>query len=714
MLHHGLRLRATIVLPVPSRSNLLLTRLYHGPAPTTTRPNVLTTQRQRTEPAVDIFNTTVLRINQAIQSRNIEIIWEYWQYLQKQRRIRFLGHVQLKRISTLLTDAFCPLGQPETPWNDLEQKVLEEVAIVAASNGATDALNACMLAHIQRNNSDAVLTLYKRFMDLVAESDHEVSETASLASLRPDVNDDEGSDAFDDLVTATHSSSENTPYRPGRITILLHAITAHAMKDAFLDALETSLNTSIRLQHFATTTYLANLRDNPKLQHIIDSYITRLRTATLIANPTELSKRVATLAASRAPRSIERLYTTIMDAISGDNPFVTVNESRKSRQTPVVFTEVCWTSFLVGFLKCGRKDLASKMWDDMTGLGVRPGVSTWTAYLDACDSMSASAEAQAGWELMLQQGIKPDALTYRALISAQFNAHLPDDAMKSFNSFLLDLGKTSPAKQTLVMKLKPSSNACWTSTIRQNLTSVSYNTFLKYWSRMGDLRMLASVMNDMTASGIQGDVFSFSTILSALLKVGRDDAPDLMISLMRKHGVEPNVAIYSAIMDQQLREQTVESLHIAMRLLQKMELDPNLHPNEVTYTSFLAGIYRGSWLPPAVAEDWRRNIVTRMRKRGIKLNRVTYHILLKACLEYPEPEGISRAMAYYKEMVKKRIQPITITWFILLSGLLRRGEVELANQVVEDMVKSGAQPTGAIAELMYKTRKRMRLHGNKR
>ncbi|KAJ8702463.1 hypothetical protein PTI98_001174 [Pleurotus ostreatus] len=706
-----------------SKSIFHVKRLQHGLAPLSSperphKPIPLTQRtpkdRDRADPSLDIFNTTTTRIHQAVQSHNIEIIWDYWQYLEQRRLLRLLGHVQLKRISTLLVDSFCPVGFPKKEWSELERTVVEKIALVAAAHKAPDALNSCMLALIQRNDPDAVLRLYERFMQLVAKS--EGAEDASGDGLE----EGEGSTEYDALASATYSSVDTMPYKPGRATVLLSGITACAMKDDFLGALHMCLNTVIRPQHYAITAFMNKLKGNRPLQRKVEEYVNRLRSATMVAHPTELSKRVNQLATSRSIRSIEKLYRSIMDGISGPAPCMVAHESAKAVEKPVVFTEVGWTSFMVAFLKCGRKDLAAQMWDDMIGLDVQPGVSTWTAYIDACDGISAYNEAVAGWGMMLEQGVKPEALSYRAIISTYFNARQTDKAMDAFRTFLEDAAKGSPERQqlavynTVLHGLLIAGRVDEATATFQKMVDegprpdvVSYNTFLKFWARTSNFKMLSSVMNNMVAAGIKGDVFSFSTILSALLKVGRDDAPELMIALMRKQGVEPNVAIYSAIMDQQLREQTVEALHTAMRLLQRMELDPTSQPNEVTYTSFLAGIYRGSWLPPAVAEDWRRNIVDRMKRRGIKLNRVTYHILLKACLEYPEPEGVETAMVYYREMVKQKIHIISITWYILLSGLLRRGELVAANEILADMARSGVQPTGAVAELVYKARKRV-------
>jgi pentatricopeptide repeat protein len=226
-----------------------------------------------------------------------------------------------------------------------------------------------------------------------------------------------------------------------------------------------------------------------------------------------------------------------------------------------------------------------------------------------------------------------------------------------------------------------------------------------YFGRKGDFKAVAAHVRDMSSRGVVGDVFTFSTILSALLRAGREDAPEMMVNFMKKQGIEPNVATYSAIIDQQMREQSEDNLRAALRLLEGMERDPRTQPNEVTYTAILAGLYRGQWLDPGMAEEHRQDIMGRMHSRGIRPNRVTYNILLKACLANSEPEGLQNALRYHREMVSRRMLLDYDTWFILLRGLTDRGEWEIAGEMTREMVLSGFQPMGTLAEVVKRIRK---------
>ncbi len=56
---------------------------------------------------------------------------------------------------------------------------------------------------------------------------------------------------------------------------------------------------------------------------------------------------------------------------------------------------------------------------------------------------------------------------------------------------------------------------------------------------------------------------------------------------MKQMGIEPNVATYSAMIDQYVKDGTSEGIRLGRELLEKMEKMAGARPNEITYTSFL-------------------------------------------------------------------------------------------------------------------------------
>jgi pentatricopeptide repeat protein len=334
--------------------------------------------------------------------------------------------------------------------------------------------------------------------------------------------------------------------------------------------------------------------------------------------------------------------------------------------------------------------------------------------------MGEADAASTSWDNMISQGVQPGILTYRAIISTLFNARRPDDAIEKFAKFKQEVAKGAlPDNEDalhvyntvlhgLLNNGRPSDADALLQSLRQKGPKpdiVSYNTFLRHHGRRGEFRAVSVLLERLREDGLTGDAFTFSSVLSALLKVGRTDATDLILSLMKRQNVEPNVAVFSAVIDHQLREHTEEGLRAAMELLQRMETNPDAQPNDVTYTGILASLHRSMSPNAALAEECRKYVLKKMKERNIQPNRVTYHILIKACLENPEPEGLRGAMGYYREMANRKISMNYDTWYILLHGLISREEWAIADEMVEDLLRY-IKPVGALDSLVGRVQRR--------
>ncbi|KAH7928515.1 hypothetical protein BV22DRAFT_200724 [Leucogyrophana mollusca] len=657
------------------------------------------------DPDISFFNETVVKLRQALKLGDVRRTRKYWTQLEERKLLRLLGP-QLHGYSKLAA-ALCPRS-PGKPWEDEERKAIEEIALVAAAGDAVDALKACMVTHINRRDSAAALDLYQRFLLLSG------SKQSWQDDLAQPTGDGVGSGGLAlNLSTDSHSRS------PLKVTILLAAITAHAVQDSFENALETFLSSPTRISQFTMKDFLRSI-DDKSLCEKVEEYVRRLDTARLISQPLFLSRHISKLTDNEDVPRLEKLYHAIVIGMSGSDPFLASGPSDVTPHKPISVQEVNWAAFLTAFLRCRRRDLAEKLWDDMLRHGFKPTVTTWTALLEGYDSMGEAEDALTAWNGMLSQGIKPDILSYRALISALYNARRPDEALKSFAAFEQGLSKgtlqrtadTLAVYNSVLHGLLTNGREADANTLLQRIRKegpkpdiVTYNTFLRHHGRKGEFRAVSSVVERLTEDGLTGDVFTFSSILSALLKVGRTDATDLVLTLMKKQNVEPNVAVFSSIIDQQAREGTEQGFRAALDLLQKMELNPDAQPNEVTYTSILANVHRGMWTNPALAAECKQYILGRMKARNIQPNRVTYNILLRACLENPDKDGLQSALGYYREMVVRKIPMTYDTWYILLHGLITREEWAVADELVEDLTKY-LVPEGALASLVGRIRRR--------
>ena len=647
------------------------------------------------------INDALLHVRRALEDRDVLAA------LKRCQIAEFLRESRSERPDPIpnsyykdLTSLVCTHLHRMSPAKELgseAEELVERFAFKAATQYSdSEALAAYLLYYINRNRPQVVIDLYQIFIKSVglttSQPPKPISSDEGLA-----LSDDDANSELKDL---------------GRISVLLAATTAHIMTGSFKGAFDTYRATDIRINPSRKNKFLQRLEfNNPTLRAKVQKYLERLEIADLVARPPSLSKLIMTHSLPIAASSLESLYARIMDGIRASDHYLAAQPSEVSRTRLVSLTPTVWTCFQTAFIKCERMDLAEKVWSDLSELGVRPGVAMWTALLDTYADLRDSSRVKDIWRTMRREGIQPDVLSYRALISVLFDERKPEEAMRNFGEYQRRFKDHSDHTITVyntVMRGLLSHNRIDelnSLLAKMRLTGptpdiVSYNTLLAYYARLNDFKALANVVTTMSGANISGDVVTFSTILTALLRVGKEDAPTTILNLMRKQGIQPNVATYSAIIDHQMRGQTEESLQAALLMLDKMEHDASIKPNVVTYTSILTGLYRGNWLSHQKADELRKSIVVRMRKMQIKIRLPTYHILIRASLDSPDPNAYRDALAYFQEMEIQGIPRVQTTWYLLLTGLMRLRKWDVASGMVSKMITSGHEPSQGIKRLI--------------
>jgi pentatricopeptide repeat protein len=663
---------------------------------------------------IDVFNTAASKLRYALKAGDILGASKHWCSLEEKGLLHVLGPLHMEGYSRLIT-AVSPANSPDTHWTGTEKEAAEKIALGAATVGkATGALSTCMLYNLTQNDPDAALELYRRYMEELSELSEEKEDSDNSESSK-----DAEKDPRDGLGLSL--TDKPVGYSPGRSTVLLLAITAHAMKESFPDALRTYVQTRVRISENALREKLSVFSSNPVLKTRVEEYVRRLETARLLAYPSVLQAHLDNLVNGHAVRRIEKHYQVVQEGLAEPGAYLVTRVDAVTASKPIIITEASWGHFLTAFLRCRRTDLAEKLWDDMIRHKIVPGVVSWTALFDGYDSLDKVEDTLRGWKIMLSQGVKPNAFTYRSLISVLCTARRPDEALTSFKDFEVGVlnGSISPEQpltlyNTIIHGLLTNSREEDATTILQKMQKggpkpdlITYNTFLRYFGRRGDFKGLGSTLQRLASEGLVGDAYTFTTILSALLKAGREDAEAITFDLVKKQNIAPSVGFYAAIIDHQVRMRDSKSLKSALNILKRMEEDPEIEINVVPYTSILAGVYRMHWAEPTVAEECREYVLGRMKSRKIRPNRVTYHILLSACLENREPEGLKNALSLYREMRSRRIAMSNDTWYIFLHGLIDRREWALANEMVSDLRTMGdVKPVGATLDLVHRIRKR--------
>ena len=659
---------------------------------------------------VHIFNENVHLLKQIAETGDMRKAYHVWRTMRDRHMLRFFGPVHHDMVSRFVVVA-CEKAREPSAWSEQERSMLSELAVIAAAGGWTDGLRRCMLAYIRGNNPSAVMDLFHQYWSLL-------DAKAPLPKITP------LDDATPAAGTPEYATAEEPTRSPAsslvRPDILLAAVTAFAMQDSFSGALQLLLRTVVRIPPSLVSPWIAEL-GNPVLGAQLEQLAVRLDVAKLLARPASLSRHLTNLSRDRSAAPLKALYHRIIDGLMGHQPWLTLPQNQHASDGLVVVPHFTWPTFITAFMHCRHTDLAKVLWDDVLRMGIRPPVDMWTALIRGYGELREPDNALNTWDVMLRQGVQPDALAYHSLIYALYRASRIDEALDLFGEFQRERPKmiTQPEETTVLVVYNAMLHGLLFHDRERDARAlleemrtdgpapdiVTYNTFLRWYTRKDQLKSLAEVLQMLEPSGLKGDVYTFSIVLSALMKV-RDDAPQVMLNLMERHGVQPNTATMTSIIDQQMRAQTEPAFRTALDLLSRMERGDieGAEPNEITYTAMLTAIHRSTRLERSVVDEYRGMIWERMKDRGIKPMRTTYNILIKSCFDNPDSEGVQRAMRYYQDMTKRGLFIASDTWYVLLRGLLQRKELGLANEVVEDMREQDFVPPAALADLIRKVR----------
>jgi pentatricopeptide repeat protein len=654
--------------------------------------------------SIDLFVKTITKLDATLSRNELSGIRELWATLVSRNLLKYLGIPQLRRYSKSVALMYGREPSSGGQGSSKDRETMQTIAIYTALCGHPEAIRAIVLHHLTAREPDEVLNLYQTYT---------TSQARNRTPQPP--NPTEGVSIPEDIVLPEEKND-----------VLLGAIAACAMKGSFSDAVNMVVESHARIIHRAVEHHIHTLPNAP----IVENYVRRLELVYLLAHPPAFLKHADNLAKDKAAGKLERLCKDIVAAILGDQPWLVVSEEQKSNERPVAVPRFTWTTLITALAKCKRPDLAGHFWEDMVRCGVKPDASIWTAVFDGYSALGAWQESLSTWDMMLTQDVEPEPLTYRAIIATLFKARRPDNAMTKFMEYERDwVGKGKRHSAALADEYSSQTLSLHNTVLHGLLTNsdrethalahfermktdgptpdlISWNTVMGYYGKRGDMKLISSALQGLKESGLSPDVFTYSIILTTLLKAGREDAPKLILDMMKKNGINPGAAVNTTIIDQLLQEPDVDNMKAAFNILNRMEGErtPAERPNEVTYTTMLTGIYR--WESNKEAEAHHSDVLRRMRKRGVQFNRATCHILIRASLESSSREGPRYALEHFRRMTQLKIEPDFDTWYIILDGMLRRGQIQIANDLVEEMARRRYEPTGALFGLINRIRRK--------
>ncbi|KAG8699842.1 hypothetical protein FRC08_005072 [Ceratobasidium sp. 394] len=558
------------------------------------------------------------------------------------------------------------------------------------------------------------------------------------------------------------------PYYPGRPELLTLTLCAYTMLDDFRSAFHTALATLVPLKPEPTRDALEPLAQVHEkavfdtLQAVAD--IEMLRS---LARPAALRSYLANFINTRAGYRVQRVWDDLVKLLRAPEPWIGPLDA--SSGAPTVSTEPdarplfsvsrqTWCDLLEASaaLRPLVPSLTQSIWAELYALNVTPTTGMWNALMAGYAMHGDFARAWATWDKMGPEG--RDVYTYTSMIQALFEYRKVGRALEVFeelkavsrakgeelgsrpyNTLLHGLFSTGRLQSALDLIARMESSTLPTP------DTTTYNTQLRFYARKRDMVELSKILKNMAEREITPDVYTFVTVLDALLGVGAKDTAGRILEIMRALRVEPNAAIVNTLIEDVVRARPLkanqkdyispssnpdgptaaERLHIAVKMLLAFE-QAGVETNVVNYTALMAAFQRA-----AVARDVSHGeahtaikaLRDRMRNRKILPNRVTFNTLIIAALgggpvpseqwgqDIPSridhskvPPNVEQAVRYLHELRGMGILPNHDTWYVLLKGVASWGQTNLARVLCDEMIASGFVPQTALIKLVMKIR----------
>ncbi|CAE6527577.1 unnamed protein product [Rhizoctonia solani] len=679
-----------------------------------------------------------------------------------------------------------------TALGPIEQ--MHELGLWLAVRGPICVLRACMIRALRDSDSKSVLDLWRAFMSrcLTGEGAHfleAVSRSeASSATRMPQSKDDPFTS--DSLATAPSVPQQNLlTYHPGRPELLQLTICAHAIQDDFRGAFDTVYPTLVPLKPKVARDLLEpvrQIREDVVFKAL--RYINDLDLLRLLSRPWSFRNHLFHFVQSLDVDNFQTTYQEMLRLLREPDPWVglltdspgppVISPDPKSKPIFSVSRQT-WSDFLEGAGVLKRPGLRESIWKDFLSLGGTPTTGMWNTLLLGYIREGSLGNAEKVWLAMGKDG--HDVVTYTTMIRGLFERRLPSKAIayyeemkrkipqvditiRAYNVVVhgLFINKCAPDALRLVSELETGSSLPNPTHPAPDITT--YNTVLRYHARRREMSPLSKVLHTIADKQLRPDIYTLTTILNALLAVGVQEAPSKILEIMKALRVQVNQVVASELIEhviyhvpgravkktdrfqaqapadsthQEVELSPRERLQTGVKMLVAFE-NAGVETNVVNYTSLMAAFHRaaGAGTGPksishAEAQQATQALRARMQKRKIHENRVTYNILIGACLEggsVPKsewrklspppttvgarpaidpssvPPNVEQAVRYFHEMRGASILPNHDTWYILLQGVASHGQIPLAQALCDEIVKTGFIPQTGLLRLIMQIR----------
>ena len=289
-----------------------------------------------------------------------------------------------------------------------------------------------------------------------------------------------------------------------------------------------------------------------------------------------------------------------------------------------------FNEFMVLFHSIRLPEKAAEVWNYMSLHGVKQTVATWTAMMKGCQLTREFRTCEKLWRKMLDSGIRPDDQAWAVRLYTLFHSKQAREGMNALADMTddwLEAQARISSGENEVLPSSPKPNTQIFNAALSGLTKFHMNHMIQ--RLLSWAKELKIDYNDVTYNIL---------IRSALSEENNEEATRLL-QQMGRQGIEPNIALFSILLDSLFRNSSEMSAmtddQLAERIfdiLSQME-SYGAHGNTYLYTVLIGGLIHVRQNPEAV-----QTVLNHMASRNIRPSPHVYSNLMTYYFSQDEPD----------------------------------------------------------------------------
>ncbi|KAL0413972.1 UNVERIFIED_CONTAM: Pentatricopeptide repeat-containing protein, mitochondrial [Sesamum radiatum] len=338
--------------------------------------------------------------------------------------------------------------------------------------------------------------------------------------------------------------------------------------------------------------------------------------------------------------------------------------------------EIMFLTVLNGLSKAGHTLVARDLLGFFENMSCKPNVYAYSTVIDGLCKDRMSDDTLHLLSRMIEKGISPNVVTYNSIIQGLSNAGRWKDVKGLLNEMLDN-------------KISPD---LWTC-----------NILVDAFCKEGMVEEAEKVLEIMMQRSMCPDVVTYSALMDGYCLRGQMGKAKRVLHSIVDSGLTPSIISYNSLINGYCKQGRVDE---AWDLFLEVPCKGLLH-DTVTYNTMIQGLFHKG----RFTDGWK--LINDMEARGITPNLLSYNILLDGLckthqiaeafsfLQMMEGKGlVEDAKVLLIEMEKSGCAPDSVTYNVMIQGLLKRNELCNAMPLMEEMYKRGFLADAATVSLL--------------